>query len=454
MSQPLASGQPTSGPPEFPALTEMSVNDMIAATPLGPILDRPVGDVLAGLGLPPLPEFPPLPPLPGLPPLPVIDVGLLVKPITDLLGSFGTGDLSAADFDPTVIFQGLSTMLESSMSMAQAALKIADEVWGGQSAVSAAAKTGEASVNSGQLAVQGSGMSFDIQAAAGIVAAGVATLQAILAATIAKITAAVSFTGPAALPLAVSLAALGLSEATAAVAATRAQLLAPTTHMTVNGAPVAVTNAPTGAAGAAQSPFALAGTILDAVSPVVSTATEIPSMLTAPLQQVLAAGDTAVRPAAYVAPEDGGGGPSGPGGGPAGLGAMPTGAGGAGRGGGGAGGAAVTAPLGAARSGMPVVGATEPASYTPASPARAVSGTTTPMPASMAPMAAAGAARGAGTSDDTHEVPDYLVTEDNGKQMVGGVADVAPAVLGADADPETPPDIELRLGPAGPLSPR
>ncbi|RPA61139.1 hypothetical protein EF294_10920 [Gordonia oryzae] len=454
MSQQSTSGQPTSGPHAFPALTEMSVNDMIAATPLGPILDRPVGDVLAGLGLPPLPEFPPLPPLPGLPPLPAIDVGLLVKPITDLLGSFGTGDLSAADFDPTVIFQGLSTMLESSMSMAQAAMKIADEVWGGQSAVSAAAKTGEASVNSGQLAAQGSGMSFDIEAAAGIVAAGIATLQAILAATIAKITAAVSLTGPAALPLAVSLAGLGLSEATAAVAATRAQLLAPTTHMAVNGAPVPVTNAPTRAGGATQSPFALAGAILDAVSPVVSTATEIPSLLTAPLQQALAADDTAVRPAAYVAPEDGAGGPAGPGGRLAGLGAMPMGAGGAGRGGSGAGGTAITAPLGAARSGMTVVGATEPASYAPASPARVATGTATPMPASMAPMAAAGAARGAGASDDTHEVPDYLVTENNGKQMVGGVADVAPAVLGADADPETAPDIELRLGPAGPVSAR
>ena len=64
----------------------MSIQDMIDATPLGPILDRPVGEVLAGLGLPPIPQLPALPPMPGLPPLPTIDIGMLLKPITDLLG--------------------------------------------------------------------------------------------------------------------------------------------------------------------------------------------------------------------------------------------------------------------------------------------------------------------------------------------------------------------------------
>lgn len=443
---------PAAAVPDVPALMDMSVSDMIAATPLAPILDRPLGDVLAGLGLPPLPDFPPMPALPGLPPLPVIDVGLLIKPITDLLGGFGTGDLSTADFDPTTIFQGLSTVLDTSMSMAQGALKIADQVWGGQSAVSAVAKTGAASVNSGQLAVQGSGMSFDIQAAAGIVAAGLAALQAILAATIAKITAAITLTGPAALPLAVSLAGLGLSEATAAVAATRAQLLAPTTHMTVNGAPVPVTNAPTGAGSAAQSPFALAGTILDAVSPMVSAATEVPAALTAPLRQVLAADDMAVRPAKYVTPDSTDAGSAGPGGGGA-LGVLGRGGGGGRSGGGGVGGiGALATPLGTARPSVQVPGATEPASFTPTTGTRSVAATAAPMPATMAPMAAAGAARGAGMADAAHEVPDYLVTENNGAQMVGAVPAVAPAVFGADVpvDPEPQPDIELRLGPLGP----
>ncbi|NDK91953.1 hypothetical protein GYA93_20625, partial [Gordonia desulfuricans] len=307
----------------LPALSELSVNEMIAATPLGPILDRPVGDVLAGLGLPGLPEIPPLPPLPGLPPLPTVDLGLLVKPITDLLGGFGTGDLAMADFDPTMVFDGLSTVLETSMTMAQSALELADKLWVGQSSIAAATKTGEASVNSGQLSAQGTGISFDIQTAAGIVAAGLAAVQAILAATIGKMLAAVPLIpSGAGLPLVTGFAAEGLSEATAAVAVTRAQLLAPTTHMTVNGAPVPVTAAPAAATGAAaQSPFAVAGTVLDAIAPMVSTATELPSMLITPMAKMLAAGETTpVRPGGSTAPD----GPDGAGGGPpAGAGAVP-----------------------------------------------------------------------------------------------------------------------------------
>ena len=34
--------------------------------------------------------------LPGLPPLPVLDLSALLKPLTDLLGAFGTADLAAA----------------------------------------------------------------------------------------------------------------------------------------------------------------------------------------------------------------------------------------------------------------------------------------------------------------------------------------------------------------------
>ncbi|MGW5522988.1 hypothetical protein [Gordonia sp. NPDC003950] len=434
----------------------MSINDMIAATPLGPILDRPVGEVIAGLGLPPLPQLPSLPPMPGLPPLPVIDVGQLVKPIVDLLGGFGTGDLSTAEFDPTTIFDGLSTVLETSMSMAQAAMKIGDQLWSGQASMSAIAKTEEAGVDGGRLATQGTGMSIDIQAAAGIVAAGVAALQAVLVATIGRITAAVALSGPAALPVAVSLAGAGLAEASAVVAATRAQLLAPTTHMTVNGAPVPVTGAPAVTAGSSPSPFAMAGTVLDALSPLVSTAGQVPSMVAAPLRQAMTAAGPAMRPAAYETTTTTAGGPAGGRGAEtgrtmtAGGGTAPT---GGGSGGGGVGVPAV--PLGAARPSVPtMVGATEPAAFSPGSGVRTAAVASAPMPASMAPLAAAGAARGAGVSGDPHDIPDYLVTEDNGVRVVGMVPDVAPPVLGADAEAETEPgpDIRLQLGPDLPRS--
>lgn len=435
--------------PAVPALTDMSVQEMIDATPLGPILDQPVGEILAGLGLPPLPQLPPLPPLPGLPPLPTIDLAMLFKPLTDLLGGFGTGDLSTAGFDPSMVFEGLSKVLETSLSMSQGALEALDKLWTGQASVSAAAKTTEAGANSAALSGQGSGISFNIQAAAGIVATGLATVQAIIAATIGK----VLVIGPGLLTpvgqgAAVLFANEGLAEATTAVAVTRAQLLGPTTSMTVNGAPVAVTSAPTTAtAPTTQSPFAMASTILQAVSPVLTTAAELPSTLSTPVQKMLTLQDKEIpdiEPARMAHPErvddPDHTGPSPGATSPASLGGAPM-PGGIGP---------MATPLGPARASMPVPGTTEPAGYVPGTATKtAVTAAPATMPASMAPMAgAAGAARGAGAADEHHEIPDYLVTEDNGQQVVGEVGGVAPPVLGDDqpAAPAPAPDIELRLG--------
>ena len=94
-------------------------------------------------------------------------------------------------------------------------------------------------------------------------------------------------------------ASVGLSQATAAVAVTRAELLGPTTAMAVNGAPVAVTGAPT--AGAGQSPFTLASSILDVVSPAMSTATELPTSLAELVHLRVGALDEQVREVLLVA---------------------------------------------------------------------------------------------------------------------------------------------------------
>ncbi|MFT4043024.1 MAG: hypothetical protein QM673_07675 [Gordonia sp. (in: high G+C Gram-positive bacteria)] len=424
---------------------------MIDATPLGPLLDRPVHEVLAGLGLPPLPVLPSLPPLPELPPLPAIDLSMLFKPITDLLGGFGTGDLSTAGFDPSVVFEGLADVLETSLSMSQGALAALDQLWMGQAAMSAATKTTEASANSAALSIQSGGISVDIQAAAGIVAAGLAAVQAILVATIGKITVI----GPGLLTppgqgAALFFATEGLSEATAAVAVTRAQLLGPTTAMTVNGAPVSVTNAPTPVhASTAQSPFAIASSILETLAPVLSTVTELSSRLSAPVAKMLSVHDKPdasadLRCISDIPDADDPAGPAPDGTttsaitAPAGFGgvAAVSGIG------------SVMAPLAPARSSMPL-GATEPAAFGPSSrTAAAVSAATSAVPASIAPMAgAAGAARGAGTAGEHHETPDFLVTEDNGQVVVGAAFEVAPPVLGDEHIPAAlAPDIELRLG--------
>lgn len=75
---------------------DQSVVDLLRQSPVGPMLDRPVNDVLRDMGIPALPEIPGLPPLPDMPPLPVLDLSALAKPLTDLAGGFGTGVLPSA----------------------------------------------------------------------------------------------------------------------------------------------------------------------------------------------------------------------------------------------------------------------------------------------------------------------------------------------------------------------
>lgn len=436
------------GIPDVPAMSHMTVQEMVDATPLGPILDTPVGDILQGLGIPPLPQIPPMPPLPGLPPLPQIDLTGLIKPLTDLLGGFGTGDLSAGAFDPSAIFAGLSKVLQTAMSMGTGAVKALDEVWTGTSGTAAIAKSTITTADTGKVASQGTGMSFDIQAAAAIVGAGLATVQGIIAATVAKIAGTVPLMAtPAGPPLAIGFATEGLSEATAAVAFTRAQLLAPTAKMVTNGTQVPVTKAPA-PSGAAQSPFAVASTVMQAVTPMVSGAAELPAMIAAPVSRMLGAAmvdpskPDGALPGSTAFP-----GPGGAGGGP-GATTMPAGFGGA-MGGAGLGGGSGTQLSAPRTAGMPMV--TEPVGLNPSQQSGRTTATTstTGIPASMAPAAAAGTGRAGGASEEEHSVPDYLVTEDNGQRVVGSVPEVAPAVLGHEEDArEAPgPDIELRLGP-------
>ncbi|MGV9713776.1 hypothetical protein ACWDTI_24315 [Gordonia sp. NPDC003424] len=440
---------------DVPALSEMSIREMIDATPLGPILDRPVGEVLAGLGLPPLPHVPALPPMPGLPPLPPLDLGLLVKPLTDLLGGFGTGDLSGSDVDPSAILQGLCTVLETSVSLASSAAKALDKTWTGTASAAAVGKSAQTTADTGRVATQGIGISIDIQAAAAIVGAGLATLQGIIAATIGKIAGTVPILAtPAGQSLAVGFAGEGLAEATAAVATTRTQLLGPTSTMTTNGAPVSITHAPSPGA-STPSPFAVAGAVLDAIGPAVSAMSAMarPPSTTTPDRTLSTAVTTPTAPTPTADPPThvvtglpaalSGAGPIAGGGGGVGersdAGGVPT-----------AGvGPTETIPtsLSAPRtSSTPVPGPSEPTGPSAQPAPRPAGVPAAGVPAPMAPMSAAGAWRAAGASTDQHATPGFLVTGHNGTRLVGAVAEVAPAVLGHD-EPDIPPDVELRIGP-------
>ncbi|GAB09954.1 hypothetical protein GOARA_050_00160 [Gordonia araii NBRC 100433] len=259
------------GPAAGTSTGELTVEGALRSAGLGPVLDAPVSQVLRSLGLPSLPAVPPLPPLPGLPPLPVLDLTALLKPLTDLLGAFGTADLAGAG-DPSKIFSGLSTLLDLTVQGTTAALRAVDQVWTGAASTTAAAKMGKTAAETAMVSRQGSAMSVDITAAGGIVATGLAALQAVIVKTVGLVAATmpVIWTPPG---QAAALAAIGagLAEATAVVTATKVQLLAPTATMAANGAPVAVGGAPA----AGSSPFGIAATVLDSVAGPLKAATGV-----------------------------------------------------------------------------------------------------------------------------------------------------------------------------------
>ncbi|MFC3962988.1 hypothetical protein [Nocardia jiangsuensis] len=85
------------------------------AAPLPALPADPVGALLNGLALPALPG-----------------VDLLMKPILDLLGSFGTGVLGA--LDPTAVLSASSKVIDTAMQVAKGSLTTVDQLWQGQAA--------------------------------------------------------------------------------------------------------------------------------------------------------------------------------------------------------------------------------------------------------------------------------------------------------------------------------
>jgi len=394
-----------------------TVDQLLHASPLGPVLDAPVSQVLAGLGLPPLPQLPPLPPLPGLPPLPTIDVGQLIQPITDLLGGFGSGDLGAGGVDPTSFLDGISQALDLTMSMGSAALQALDGLWSGQGAVANSAKNAQAASDSAALGAQATGIRANTTTAAAIVGAGLAAVQGVVIKTAGLIAGA----GPALLTppgqaFALGAAADGLAEATAIVVATRAQLTGPTAGVAAAGTPVPVSGAPTGAA----SPLAVAGALLDGIGKPLSALTSQVGQINAGR---VATADTAMggsSPADAVNTTPASTMTAGLGGGIGGAGAASF------------GGASQLGPRGQLPARTP--GAALGQSADPIATARTV------VPGAAAgtgylPMGAMGTARGAGASEQRHQAADYLTTAPNGREIVGEMGSTAPAVLG-----DEPPD--------------
>ncbi|GAB2641640.1 hypothetical protein GCM10027169_07220 [Gordonia jinhuaensis] len=239
-----------------------TVQDLLDHSPIAPLLNMPVPDVLAHLGLPPLPQMPSLPPLPHMPPLPQIDLTALIKPLTDLLAGFGSGSMADAPFDPTQLFDGIFQTLQSMMSLGTQAISALEPFWSGPAFGNTMAKGLEAHQNGGQTGGQSADISVQVQAAMAVVAKGVALLEGVIGKflSIAGAILPMIVTPPGQFAM-MTLATDSIAEGTAVVAATRAELAVHTGSMMATAEPVLVTAVPQ-----------LAGEIPGMASTVVQTA--------------------------------------------------------------------------------------------------------------------------------------------------------------------------------------
>ncbi|MFE3442577.1 hypothetical protein ACFXNW_06065, partial [Nocardia sp. NPDC059180] len=161
-----------------------TVVDLLRGSALAPYIDRPVNDILADMGLPPLPDLSEIPPLPEFPPMPVIDIAALARPLTDLASSFGTGMLTpppGGGPDPMQVFQAVNTALTTAMQLGTSALQAVMTIWQGMGATSAAGKAADAQSDGAELATQSANEKTVLAGAATSVAVGGAELTAIIA---------------------------------------------------------------------------------------------------------------------------------------------------------------------------------------------------------------------------------------------------------------------------------
>lgn len=434
------------------------------------LLDRPVNEVLAALGLPPVPTAPEKPPqqelpaapkgVPEAPQVPGFDVAGLVKPMTDLLSTFGSGSFEG--LDPSAALSGASKALEQGASMGMQAISQLSSVWQGPAATAATGKGVEAATGTGLVAEQGAELSTAVGEAATVVGTGEAELQAIIDSFMAVISAlGPSLWLPPGQAAAVAAAQEHLAHATEVVARTKSQLSGLSAQVGAAGRKVPVATPPTTAATAAAQAAAsiipgvvsaatgavtavgklATDTVSGAVKTAVGVATSAGEALSGLAESATETEDDAATSTETTATDDfpsaatlTGGGTGGGGSGTGGVGGLGSGVGAA---------ATLSQPQSAA-----------PAARTPL-----VEGGARTVPASsdvvsrggmaapMMPMGAAGAAGARGASAGDHAVPDYLVTSDNGESVLGDLPLVGPQVVGdaLPAEQYDEPDVELRL---------
>ncbi|WP_280386493.1 hypothetical protein, partial [Nocardia wallacei] len=269
-------------PPPGAEPPDPTVLELLRGSALAPMLDKPVGDILQDMGLPPLPDLQGVPPLPGLPPLPVIDLTALMRPLTDLASAFGTGQFAPTPavapapapapeggaaqgnpgapggqqvaappppppMDPTQMLSGVSTALQTAMSLGTSALQLAMTLWQGQAAQEAQKKASAASVDSAALGAQSAGEKQELIGAASSVAVGSAQMAGVVAKQATTMALAplfiISGVGQAFL---VQQTIQSITEALAITAKTKGELGVRSVGMTKVGSKIPITGAPKG----------------------------------------------------------------------------------------------------------------------------------------------------------------------------------------------------------------
>jgi hypothetical protein len=402
---------------------------------LSEYLNRPVHEILAQLGYPaqprpPAPDATQAPDQPTAQPSSPMDPTALIQPITDALGTLGTGMFQA--LDPTTMFQGISQAFDASSGDLTTAMGNLAGNWEGAGATSAAAKTVAAMKNGADLSTQAQALRSSLTAAAAAVSQTEARLIAIInqfMATLAAIGPNIIF--PWGWAAVVNAATDAVTQAVEAMTELQSELSGQTAQVTEAGRALPVTEAPTTAAtsaaksavpaaasssGASQGLSGLMNSVTQAAQQGTQTASQLASQLAgAGAKQV--AGDPSAAATPAIMPTAAG---------------LAHASGGGSAGGGGTGGAsALGATTLAARSAPPVPPISEDAARA-LGPTRTGAGLTgTPMMGSpMAPMAHGAGGRPGGH----HTAPAFLHTTDHGDEILGDLGTAAPPVIG-EAEP-------------------
>lgn len=214
-----------------------TVEEALRVVGFSTLLDAPVSAVLAGLGLR----------LPAITPVPAVDVAMpmlnlesIIKPLTDLLGVFGTGRLSGGS-DPTSLFGTMTTLLTAGIGIGTKALGALDGTWSGAAARSNATATAGLASSSGALVGKAGEVRAHTVTAAASVATGYAALQGVVAKFVGVLVASVPvLLTPPGQAIVLTAAAGALAEGLTIVAATKASLVGPTAAVTAAARPVAV----------------------------------------------------------------------------------------------------------------------------------------------------------------------------------------------------------------------